>query len=229
MNKTCSGPVSDTLSVQIRNTWWRKITVFIYSTALTSVRIETFRSNQEENVTIWFPMLVVRHESLNTAPAGGGGGGGGGGGHSASPAPNHPKDRQQELISGTYRQYVYFNACALSLWTKDWFTVSLNTQSPTLYPQKYYTDCLNSWNCINSMWHINVFTTSISISVPLAAPYIATIRSCAKCFTSNYPEQWLKRKCRKEFHSRKRKSCILIIKQSNFRKSITSSDQSGQR
>ncbi len=73
-----------------------KITVFIYSTALTSVRIETFRSNQEENVTIWFPMLVVRHESLNTAPAGGGGGG-----HSASPAPNHPKDHQQELISGT--------------------------------------------------------------------------------------------------------------------------------
>jgi len=51
---------------------------------------------------LWFkfPLLVVRKwdMSLNTAPAGGS--------HSASPAPNHPKDHQQELISGTLRQFV---------------------------------------------------------------------------------------------------------------------------
>jgi len=47
--------------------------------------------------------------SLNTAPAGGS--------HSASPAPNHPKDHQQELISGTLRQFVnvYFSPFVLSI------------------------------------------------------------------------------------------------------------------
>lgn len=128
--------------------------------------IENFRKNQVKNMTmLWFtfPLLVVRlwDMNLNTAPAGGS--------HSASPAPNHPKDHQQELISGTLRQFVnvYFNSFAPSLWKIYWFTVSLNTQNPTLYLQKYLSGLLGLLEQYLVTWH----SSTCSLSIPLAAPF----------------------------------------------------------
>lgn len=128
----------------------------LVSSSSCTADIETFKKNQVKNMTmLWFkfPLLMVRlwDLSLNTAPAGGF--------HSASPAPNHPKDHQQELISGTLRHFVnvYFKPFALSIWKIYWFTVSLNTQNPTLYLQKYLSGLLGFLELFFVKWHSSTY------------------------------------------------------------------------